>query len=777
MQKEIVVKASKEQTQIALLEDRELVELYVETPDTIRTIGNIYLGRIRKIMPNIQACFVDIGQKQDAFLHFSDLSETLPDLLRYLGEKVEDPTKSNIVVKPESITPSFGEMFDLGDEDEEEDDLEISSVQDGLEGESGRRKRDRRRKKKKKPDQNSATSEDEDDAPEKPRATQSAKPPREPREGTPAKQPRTQHPKREAAATPEDDTQPKRSRAPRKPSEPRPPKTAPSESAPDALTASETETPTLESGEETPRPPRKRRSRSKSNKTAPENLAPEDMTSQDVAALLSALSDQPAVADDAAFSGDAEGAPKRKRRNNRRKKSPRSPEEGGDAAGETDAPEPSIAFAATAQPAAGAPEKPFRDATFVHPARYLREGQRILVKIIKEPISNKGSRVTTDISLAGRFLVLIPRANYVAVSKKIASQKERKRLRVLASSLLPEGFGLIVRTVAEDRDAKTLYTDLKLLLDKWARIEENIKKRANPPAVIYQDVSMVSSVIRDLFTEDYDRILIDDPKAHRNIKSYVQAVAPHMAQAVQLYTGIDPIFKGVNIEAQLAEAFTPRVNMPSGGYLFVEHTEAMHVVDVNSGRAGHGMTQEENSVAVNLEAVRYIAKHLRLRDLGGIIVVDFIDLRLDSNRRKVLQALRREFKKDRAVTKVLPMSDFGLVEITRQRLRPSYTSTSIKQPAPNQVPLNPSVAELMQRIEAWMTVYKASTGKQDFVLRVHPFLAAYLKNGLLMTQIMRWRFQQKNKVRVIADEKVDPVRFRFDDPATGENITEQFRYY
>ena len=162
MQKEIVVKASKEQTQIALLEDRELVELYVETPDTIRTIGNIYLGRIRKIMPNIQACFVDIGQKQDAFLHFSDLSETLPDLLRYLGEKVEDPTKSNIVVKPESITPSFGEMFDLGDEDEEEDDLEISSVQDGLEGESGRRKRDRRRKKKKKPDQNSATSEDED---------------------------------------------------------------------------------------------------------------------------------------------------------------------------------------------------------------------------------------------------------------------------------------------------------------------------------------------------------------------------------------------------------------------------------------------------------------------------------------------------------------------------------------------------------------------------------------------------------------------------------------
>ena len=299
----------------------------------------------------------------------------------------------------------------------------------------------------------------------------------------------------------------------------------------------------------------------------------------------------------------------------------------------------------------------------------------MIVKITKEPISAKGSRVSTDISLAGRFLVLVPAADYVAVSKKIESAKERRRLRTLAQSLKPDNCGVIVRTVAEGRDAKSLDTDLRLLIDKWRSIEAKLDGgKAKAPVLLYEDVNMVSSIVRDLFSEDFDRILVDDPKVFKNVQAYVRAVAPDMADKVELHTGSTPVYRSVGIEKQVEEAFSKRVNMKGGGYLFIETTEAMHVVDVNSGRAGRGKSQKENLIAVNLEAAREVAKQLRLRDLGGIIVVDFIDLRLESDRRKITNALLEGFAKDRAVTKLLPMSDFGLVQITRQRLRPSITT-------------------------------------------------------------------------------------------------------
>ena len=309
------------------------------------------------------------------------------------------------------------------------------------------------------------------------------------------------------------------------------------------------------------------------------------------------------------------------------------------------------------------------------PHTFLKRDQRILVKIVKEPISSKGSRVSTDISLAGRFLVLVPMANYIAVSKKIASYKERRRLRTLAKSLAPEGFGVIVRTVAEGKNAKALDTDLRLLVDKWRRIEKKLQGKPNPPLVVHEDVNMASSVIRDLFSEDYDRILIDDQRLFRNIKSYVQAVAPQMAPAVQWHKDRKHVFEEVGIAKEFAQAFDERVELPTGGYLFIEKTEAMYVIDVNSGRSGRGMTQEANSLKVNIEAARILARQVRLRDIGGIIVVDFIDLREERNRQKVYDELRKEFRKDRAVVKILPMSDFGLMQITRQRLRPSITVT------------------------------------------------------------------------------------------------------
>ena len=434
------------------------------------------------------------------------------------------------------------------------------------------------------------------------------------------------------------------------------------------------------------------------------------------------------------------------------------------------------------------------------PETYLKQDQKLIVKITKEPISAKGPRVSTDVSLAGRFLVLIPQADYVAVSKKIESAKERRRLRALARSLLPEGFGLIVRTVAENRDAKALDTDLRLLLEKWRKIEDQLKEKPKPPKPLYEDVNMVSSIIRDLFSEDYDRIVVDDPKVHRNVKNYVQAVAPQMAANVTLHKSKEHVFRTYKIERDVRAAFETKVPLPGGGYLFIEHTEAMHVVDVNSGRAGRGLSQEENSLRVNVESAKEIAKQLRLRDLGGIICVDFIDMRSHSARQKVYDELKKQFRKDRAVTKLLPMSDFGVVEITRQRLRPSITTTTnvddlppleeMPEPEPRHIaeaPLDeaaaapagpaPTAVEIVEKLDRWLTTYRDEVQEQHrkrpILLRVHPFLAAYLDRGIPST-LTRWRFRTRLKFRLDVDEAADPLSFVVLDEKSGKNLTRKY---
>ena len=311
----------------------------------------------------------------------------------------------------------------------------------------------------------------------------------------------------------------------------------------------------------------------------------------------------------------------------------------------------------------------------VRASNLLNRGQDILAQVTKEPISNKGSRISTDLSMAGRFLVLMPLQSYVAVSRKVTENKERRRLEALASSLVPDGFGVIVRTVAEGRDAKSLDKDLKLLMERWRRVEKKLSSGLRAPSLVHEDVDMASSIIRDQFSDEYDRILVDNKSLFHSIRSYVRAVAPKMVDRVELHDSNQPIFESSGIQGGADRAFKDRVELPSGGYLFIEQTEAMHVVDVNSGRSGRGKSQKQNSLDVNLEAARVIARQIRLRDLGGIIVVDFIDLRSDKDKKKVYDELEKGFAEDRAVTKVLPMSDFGLVEITRQRLRPSITTT------------------------------------------------------------------------------------------------------
>jgi len=608
MSKEIVVNVGESQTRIAIVEDGKLAELYIENAENKRTIGNLCLGRIRKVMPSIQAAFVDIGQEQDAFLHFSDLSDNLPYLLDFLD--LNEPKVEKIDVPP------------------------------------GEKDWDKR------------------------------------------------------------------------------------------------------------------------------------------------------------------------------------------------------------------------------PSDILNRGQEILVQITKEPISNKGSRISTDLSLAGRFLVLVPLQNYVAVSRKITDDQERRRLQALAGSLVPDNFGVIVRTVAEDRDAKSLDKDLKLLMERWRRVENRLQEKPKPPALVHEDVDMASSIIRDQFSEEYDRILVDHENLFHSIRSYVKAVAPSMVDRIELHDGGQPVFEAAGIQQGADRAFKDRVELPSGGYLFIEQTEAMHVVDVNSGRSGEGKSQAENSLNVNLEAARVIARQIRLRDLGGIIVVDFIDLRNEKDKKKVYDELKKGFSDDRAVTKVLPMSDFGLVEITRQRLRPSITTTfssangaaspddegdgstdklrqaerkiqrleqkvqkrekeverlkeeqeqadadekaaevehlrekirhlerqvkeareaSSEPPAEQDEPRPPSgngeasaetpvhtpsteasPNEFVEAVEQWITEH--SDQHRSVTLRVHPFTAAFLRRPV-PTYPTRWFMDHLVRVHLDPDDDLDPLSFRVVDPK-GEVLTE-----
>jgi len=592
MSKEIVFNVGKQQTRIAIVEDGKLVELYIENAEHKRTIGNLYLGRIRKVMPSIQAAFVDIGQEQDAFLHFSDLSDNLPYLLDFLG--LEAPKAEAIDVP------------------------------------TGQKDWDRR------------------------------------------------------------------------------------------------------------------------------------------------------------------------------------------------------------------------------PSDILNRGQTILVQITKEPISNKGSRISTDISLAGRFLVLVPLQNYVAVSRKITDDDERRRLESLASSLVPDGVGVIVRTVAEDRDAKSLDKDMKLLMERWRRVEKRLKEKPSPPALVHEDVDMASSIVRDEFSEAYDRIVVDHKGLYHSIQSYVQAVAPQLVDRVELHDGNQPVFEAAGIQHGADRAFKDRVELPSGGYLFIEKTEAMHVVDVNSGRSGKGKSQAENSLNVNLEAARVIARQIRLRDLGGIIVVDFIDLYDEKDKKKVYDELEKGFEEDRAVTKVLPMSDFGLVEITRQRLRPSITTTfssangapsdeeedgadpeklrqaerqirrledkvkqreqevkrlkeeddtpdaevdalrqkiqsleaeleavraeqasteDVEAASPSDEPTVEGAAPeaLVEEMERWIVEH--SDAHRAVTLRVHPFVAAFLRRPV-PTYPTRWFMDHLVRVHLDADEEVPPHTFRVADARSGAALPE-----
>lgn len=391
--------------------------------------------------------------------------------------------------------------------------------------------------------------------------------------------------------------------------------------------------------------------------------------------------------------------------------------------------------------------------------KLLRNNQNILVQIVKEPIGSKGPRVSTDITIAGRFLVLIPMGEYIALSKKINNGRERRRLKKTVGEMLPEGFGVIVRTVAQGQDKEAIEEDMRTVLKKWERILNKLES-SKPPTLLYKDLDITESLIRDLFAKQYDRVLIDDYQLYKSVKSYVSQIAPKMLPSVQLYKGKDHIFDHVKVGHDVNSIFSPRVRMPSGGYLIFEQTEAMYVVDVNSGPYAAKEKQEDNSLKTNLEAAREIAKQLRLRDIGGIIVVDFIDLRDDKNRKKIYDELKKEFKKDRAKTNVIGMSDFGLVQITRQRIRPSVVN-SVSKVCPMCGGTGTVVSQdtIITDIESWISKLKYSTDYRAVDIYINPYLHSYLTRGMYS---QRWKWMLKYKVRLtlIPDETISLNEFK-----------------
>lgn len=391
----------------------------------------------------------------------------------------------------------------------------------------------------------------------------------------------------------------------------------------------------------------------------------------------------------------------------------------------------------------------------------LKEHQEILIQITKEPIGSKGPRVTTDISLPGRLLVLVPHDNQVGVSRKITDQKERRRLRMLAKSLRPEGFGIIMRTVAVGKDLATIKADLESLVKKWDKITQKARK-STAPILIHKDVGMASSIIRDIFTPDIDALVIDSRKEYNRINKYVNEVAPKLTEKVQYYNKKRPLFDLYKVEQEIEKSLSRKVWLKSGGHIIFDHTEAMVVVDVNSGKSVNQKDHELNALKTDIEAAREIARQLRLRDIGGIIVIDFIDLRDMKNRTKLLNIFQSELKKDRAAFDILPMSDFGLIQLTRERIRPSLLYRYSEEcPRCQGLGRIPAKSSIITQLERRIQQIKFEDKRHLLVLRVNPVLEDYLTEGLF-SRIRNLMFKHKVNIRIQSDPEMAEEAFVLD---------------
>lgn len=391
-------------------------------------------------------------------------------------------------------------------------------------------------------------------------------------------------------------------------------------------------------------------------------------------------------------------------------------------------------------------------------------GQEVLVQIVKEPISTKGPRLTCDLSFAGRFLILIPFNDKVSVSSKIKSGEERARLKQLVRSVKPKNCGVIVRTVAEGKRVAELDAELKTLTKCWEDTISKVQKTQKRPQLVFEETSRAVALLRDLFNPTYENIYVNDEDVFKEVQNYVSLIAPDKVNIVKLYTGKVPIFDNFNITKQIKSSFGKTVNYKHGAYMIIEHTEALHVVDVNSGnRTRSEKGQEANALDVNLGAADELARQLRLRDMGGIIVVDFIDMKLAEDRQMLYERMCKNMQKDRARHNILPLSKFGLMQITRQRVRPAM-DINVEETCPTCFGKGKVQSSILftDQLEGKIDNLVNKIGIKKFYLHVHPYVAAYINQGVLSLK-RKWQMKYGLGLHIVPSQKMAFLQYEFYD--------------
>lgn len=396
-------------------------------------------------------------------------------------------------------------------------------------------------------------------------------------------------------------------------------------------------------------------------------------------------------------------------------------------------------------------------------------GQTVIVQITKEPISTKGPRLASEISLAGRNLVLMPYSDKVSISSKIESLEEKSRLKSLVQSIKPRNYGVIVRTVAEGKKVAVLDAELKELVQKWESAFSSVKKEIKSPKLFIGEMNRTSTILRDMLNVTFNSIHINEPSLAEDIRTYIREIAPEKEKIVKFYKGTLPIFDHFGINKQIKGLFGKTVSFKHGAYLIIEHTEALHVIDVNSGnRSRSGNDQESNALEVNMEAATEIARQLRLRDMGGIIVVDFIDMQSQENKQQLYDKVKEVMANDRTKHNILPLTKFGLMQITRQRVRPEMTIvTNEKCPSCQGTGETKPTILFTDELERGLSFIVDKIKTRKLILNVHPFVASYLKKGLFPAY-RKWNFKYKISLKIQAVTSYHMLEYHFFDHFNNE---------
>jgi ribonuclease G len=399
----------------------------------------------------------------------------------------------------------------------------------------------------------------------------------------------------------------------------------------------------------------------------------------------------------------------------------------------------------------------------------LTQGQTVIVQITKEPISTKGPRLSSEISLAGRNIVLIPNSEKVSVSSKIESQEEKNRLKALLQSIKPRNYGIIVRTAAEGKKVATLDAELRDLVKKWESAFLSVKKDIKSPRLFIGEINRTSAILRDMLNESFNSIHVNDAAYDEDIRKYIKEIAPESEKIIKLYKGTIPIFDHFGINKQIKALFGKTVSFKHGAYLIIEHTEALHVIDVNSGnRSRTGNDQESNALEVNMEAAAEIVRQLRLRDMGGIIVIDFIDMQSAENKQLLYDKVKELMSNDRTKHNILPLTKFGLMQITRQRVRPEMSIiTDEKCPVCQGTGMAKPTILFTDELERDLAFIVDKIKTRKLILNVHPFVAAYLEKGLVPIY-RKWNMKYRISLKVQAVTSYHMLEYHFYDRDNNE---------